>query len=77
MQFDWDVARRDRSKIRMRDMFRERRPSSSQGKRYVVCCIMYLTRYVATEVAHHSRFGTNLPLQRFIEIKSKDYFGDI
>jgi hypothetical protein len=60
MQFDRNMARRDRSKIRMYDMYRERRLSSSQGKRYVVCCIGYLTRYSATEVAHHSRFGLQI-----------------
>jgi hypothetical protein len=55
MQFERGMVSRDRGKIRMLDINRERLPSSSQGKRYVVCCIMYLTRYVATEVAHHSR----------------------
>ena len=67
---------------------RERRLSSSQGERYVVCCIGYLTRYSAAEVAHHSRLQCNsmvecLPIKKNavgsipIIYKRKAYFGDI
>ena len=57
MQYEWLVVSRDRSKIRMLDIDRERRLSSPQAKG-TRCVVSGIPKgYSATEVAHLSRFG--------------------